>query len=141
VSVRAVPFGGGRRFDRAHESHSRHDDDADGHPQEVDCLGVRATGAVSNPRLSIRWQGRGVGASLLGAAIELADQWLNLTRLELTVFTDNARAIALYKRCGFDIEGTLRQYAFRDGAFVDAYGMARVRTAKEADSACIVRPV
>ena len=70
-----------------------------------------------------------------------ACRWLNLTRLELTVFTDNARAIALYKRCGFEIEGTLRQYAFRDGAFVDAYGMARVQTAKEADSACIVRPV
>ena len=73
------------------------------------------------------WQGKGVGSALMEAAIELADNWLNLTRLELTVFVDNERAIALYKGLGFEIEGTHRKYAFRDGEFIDTYAMARVR--------------
>ena len=73
------------------------------------------------------WKGKGVGAALMQAVIELADKWLNLTRIELTVFTDNESAIALYRKFGFEIEGTLRKYAFRDGEFVDAFAMARIR--------------
>ena len=47
--------------------------------------------------------GRGVGSRLLGAAIDLAENWLNVTRLELTVFTDNRAAVALYEH-GFRVE-------------------------------------
>ncbi len=72
------------------------------------------------------WQGLGVGSALLGAAIELADRWLALRRLELTVYTDNAPAIRLYEKYGFVVEGTFRHYAFRDGAYVDAHAMARL---------------
>ena len=78
--------------------------------------------------MSVRddWQGRGVGAALMAAAVDLADNWLNYTRLELTVYTDNAAALALYRRFGFGIEGTLKSYAFRGGRFIDAYTMARI---------------
>ena len=75
------------------------------------------------------WQGRGVGSALLAAVIDLADNWLGVVRLELTVYTDNERAVALYRRFGFEVEGTLRCYALRDGQFVDAYAMARLRPA------------
>jgi putative acetyltransferase len=50
-----------------------------------------------------------------------------VTRTELTVLTDNQRAISLYREFGFEIEGTLRKYAFRNGEFVDAYVMARLK--------------
>lgn len=73
------------------------------------------------------WQGKGVGAAMMRAIMDLADRWLNLARIELTVFTDKEPAIALYRKFGFEIEGTLRKYAFRDGEFVDAYAMARIR--------------
>ncbi|MGF1513042.1 MAG: GNAT family N-acetyltransferase [Elainellaceae cyanobacterium] len=73
------------------------------------------------------WQGRGVGTALMEAAIELSDRWLNLRRLELEVYTDNEPAIRLYKKFGFDVEGTRVDFAFRDGAYVDAYMMARLR--------------
>lgn len=73
------------------------------------------------------WQGRGIGTALMQAAIDLADKWLNLTRLELNVFTDNAPAIRLYEKFGFTIEGTQVDYAFRDGRYVDSYVMARLR--------------
>ena len=73
------------------------------------------------------WQGKGIGKALLSACVDLADKWLNLTRLELEVYTDNESAIRLYKRFGFEQEGTLRQYAFREGIYVDSYIMARIR--------------
>jgi putative acetyltransferase len=71
-------------------------------------------------------QGQGVGRALMQAVCDFADRWAQVLRIELTVFVDNARAIALYRRFGFEIEGTLRAYALRDGAFVDAHCMARL---------------
>ena len=41
------------------------------------------------------WVGRGIGRALMAALVELADDWLGLRRLELTVVTDNAAAPAL----------------------------------------------
>jgi putative acetyltransferase len=73
------------------------------------------------------WQGKGVGSALMRAGLELADNWLNLTRLELEVYTDNEAGVRLYERFGFELEGTLRRHAFRDGRYVDSYVMARLR--------------
>jgi len=73
------------------------------------------------------WQGKGVGKALMRAGLDLADSWLNLTRLELEVYADNEAAVRLYERLGFEVEGTLRQHAFRDGQYVDSYVMARLR--------------
>jgi len=75
------------------------------------------------------WHGRGVGTALMAACLDLADNWLNLTRVELEVYTDNEPALRLYKKFGFEIEGTMRRYAYRDGQWVDAYFMARLRDA------------
>jgi putative acetyltransferase len=88
---------------------------------------MRHTGTIG---MAVRddWQGRGVGTALMGAALDLADNWLGLSRVELTVYTDNAAGIALYEKFGFEIEGTHRRYAFRDGEYVDAYSMARLRS-------------
>ncbi|WP_316014185.1 GNAT family N-acetyltransferase [Roseobacter sp. HKCCA0434] len=73
--------------------------------------------------------GQGVGTALLSALIDLADNWLGLTRLELEVNTDNAPALALYRRFGFEIEGTKRRDALRDGRLIDNHMMARLRDA------------
>jgi len=79
--------------------------------------------------MSVRddWQGQGIGSALMESVLDLADNWLNLTRIELTVYTDNAPAVALYEKFGFEIEGTHRRYAFRDGEYADVYSMARTR--------------
>ena len=73
------------------------------------------------------WQGQGVGTALMEAVLDLADNWLNLTRIELSVYTDNAAGIALYEKFGFEIEGTHRRYGFRNGEYVNAHSMARIR--------------
>lgn len=76
------------------------------------------------------WQGKGVGKELMRAIVDLADNWLNLTRLELEVYADNQAAISLYERFGFDVEGRLRQHALRNGEFVDSIVMGRLRPSK-----------
>ncbi len=100
-------------------------------------VGVIGLHTSSRPRVNHRgeigmmvrddWHGKGVGTAMMRAVIDLADKWLNLARIELTVFTDNESAIALYRKFGFEIEGTHRKYAFREGEFVDAYAMARIK--------------
>lgn len=80
------------------------------------------------------WQGKGAGTALFAALTELADNWLNLHRLELYVFTDNHAAIALYRKFGFGIEGTECGNAIRNGALVDAHIMARLRPGLAPDS-------
>jgi len=79
--------------------------------------------------MSVRddFQGQGVGSALLREAVQMADNWLNLQRLELEVFCDNEPAVHLYKKFGFKIEGTLERYAFRAGQYVDVFTMARFR--------------
>ncbi len=75
-----------------------------------------------------KWQGKGVGTSLMAVAVDLADQWLNIERLELTVYTDNEPAITLYKNFGFKIEGTHQNFAFCEGEYIDAHSMARIKS-------------
>ena len=74
-----------------------------------------------------RFQGKGIGKKLLHATIVAADILLGLGRLELTVFTDNERAISLYRKFGFEIEGRHRNFVHRGDEQVDAYSMARLR--------------
>jgi L-phenylalanine/L-methionine N-acetyltransferase len=74
------------------------------------------------------FQGRGIGTALMRAMIDVADNWLGLRRIELEVWADNAPAIHLYKKFGFVVEGTGRQYARRAGELIDALFMARLKT-------------
>ncbi|NJP04220.1 MAG: GNAT family N-acetyltransferase [Chloroflexaceae bacterium] len=78
------------------------------------------------------YQGRGVGSALMDAMVDLADNWLNLIRLELCVWVDNERAIGLYQKFGFVIEGTHSCYAYRNGRYIDAYAMGRIRPSQTA---------
>lgn len=73
------------------------------------------------------WQSKGVGKALMQAGIDLADNWLNLSRLELEVYADNEAALRLYESFGFEREGVLRRHAYRDGQYVDAIVMGRLR--------------
>lgn len=112
--------------------------DAEGDP--VGNLGLRVE---ANPRrrhvaslgMAVHddFAGRGVGTALMRAALELCDQWLQVTRVELTVYVDNDAALALYRKFGFVIEGTQRAAAFRDGELVDLHVMARLHPALDRD--------
>lgn len=77
--------------------------------------------------VALDWQGKGVGSRMIKAVLEVADHWMNLRRIELTVYADNEAAQRLYRKFGFEVEGRLRDYAVRDGIFADALSMARLR--------------
>lgn len=70
---------------------------------------------------------QGVGRALAEALIDLGENWLGLSRLWMIVFTDNARAIALYESLGFEHEGTMRRMRFGPRTWTDAHVMARLR--------------
>jgi putative acetyltransferase len=72
-------------------------------------------------------QGKGIGTALLKEVIDSADNWFGIKRLELNVYTDNAPAIRLYERFGFEAEGVRKAYAFKAGIYADALCMARLR--------------
>ena len=70
-------------------------------------------------------RGRGIGSRLLATALELAPEH-EIRRSELFVRSDNAAALALYRRCGFVAEGTCRNYMCINGVDHDALLMARL---------------
>ncbi|HXV32373.1 MAG TPA: GNAT family protein [Gaiellaceae bacterium] len=77
-------------------------------------LGVRAAAS-----------GRGIGTALLRAL----DTWAaehGVHRLELTVMAHNERAIALYRKCGYELEGTRRHSLRVEGRWVDELAMAKL---------------
>ncbi len=75
------------------------------------------------------YQEKQVGTALMQAVLDVADNWLMLVRVELTVFVDNERAIHLYEKLGFEKEGIVRKAAIRNGEYTDEYLMSRIRNA------------
>lgn len=98
-------------------------------------VGLISIGIKNNPRIRHiadiemyvhkNYQNKGIGKKLLDEIIDLADNWLMLVRLEIDVFVDNEKAINLYKKKGFEIEGTKKYAYIKNGKYVDAYIMAR----------------
>ncbi|MEM7336133.1 MAG: GNAT family N-acetyltransferase [Chloroflexota bacterium] len=74
-----------------------------------------------------KWQNHGVGRQLMDAVIDLAEQWMQIERLSLIVWADNHGAIHLYEQMGFEIEGTMPNYAFRNGRYINAHMMGRLK--------------
>jgi putative acetyltransferase len=104
---------------------------------EETIIGVAGLNVFSNPRLrhcaSVGimvhkdFQKNSVGIKLMESLVDIADNWLMLVRVELSVFVDNEKAIKLYKKFGFEIEGTKKKAAIRNGEYVDEFLMARIR--------------
>jgi RimJ/RimL family protein N-acetyltransferase len=74
----------------------------------------RAPGVASlGMTLLAEVRGLGHGGALLRAAIEHA-RGMQMHKVELEVWPDNARAIALYEKFGFEVEGLRRDHYRRD---------------------------
>lgn len=72
------------------------------------------------------YQNAGVGTALMKSVLDMADNWLMLVRVELTVFADNDRALHLYEKMGFEKEGLRKMAAIRNGEYADEFSMARI---------------
>ena len=73
------------------------------------------------------FHGLGIASQLIEAALDLADNWLQIKRVQIEVNTDNHAAIACYKKFGFEIEGEAKLSVFRAGEYVNTYYMARIK--------------
>lgn len=71
-------------------------------------------------------QRKGIGSKLMTVLVDYCDNWLNIRRIELEVFACNDNALGLYTKFGFEQEGKMRDYAFRDGQFADVILMSRI---------------
>jgi putative acetyltransferase len=89
--------------------------------------GRRHHAAILGMGIHDGFTGKGVGTALLTALIGTSDNWHDIRRIELTVFSDNDAAIRLYEKFGFEHEGRCREFAFRNGVYADALTMARLR--------------
>jgi len=72
-----------------------------------------------------QYVGQGLGAQFFKAL----DEWAtahNIHRLELTVMCNNERAIHLYKKMGFVIEGSKKDSLLVNDNYVDEYYMAKM---------------
>ncbi|MDA8229877.1 MAG: GNAT family protein [Magnetospirillum sp.] len=74
-----------------------------------------------------RERGKGYGTEAMRRALAFCWNELNLIRVALLVFGDNPHAVALYRKVGFEHEGTLRQAAYVNGRHVDITLMAALR--------------
>lgn len=73
------------------------------------------------------WQNRGIGTKLIQSVLDVADNWMNIQRIELEVYIDNTAAISLYEKAGFEKEGYHKSYAFKNGQYQDVISMARLK--------------
>lgn len=69
-------------------------------------------------------RGAGTGRRLLDACLDHAPR-SGISKVELTVFTSNTAAIALYRRAGFTDIGVSRDYRRLDGVTYDALMMEK----------------
>jgi RimJ/RimL family protein N-acetyltransferase len=70
------------------------------------------------------WRDQGVGSALMDEMIRWAKGTGIVTRLELLVFSENQRAVHVYEKAGFQIEGIKRRAIFKNGKYHDEYFMA-----------------
>lgn len=74
--------------------------------------------------LLLDYRGKGLGSKLLTAVLTHAKKF-GLEKIELSVYTTNHAAIALYKKHGFQQEGLTKNYRKLDGRYFDAIEMAK----------------
>ena len=71
------------------------------------------------------YTGQGIGKQFF----KMVDEWAtnhNIHRLELTVMAHNERAVRLYKKMGYKIEGVKQDSLWVNGKYIDEYYMAKI---------------
>ena len=87
---------------------------------------MRSHAGVLGMGVAVDERGKGVGKALIRAAVAKAHA-SGLSRIELTVHSENQVAQALYRSVGFVHEGTLQKAWCLDGQHFDVYLMAKLQ--------------
>lgn len=70
------------------------------------------------------FQGKGFGKEIIKLGTDYGFNNLGLNKISLNVVSSNERAINLYKKLGFNIEGDFRNHFFFNGSYHDILRMA-----------------
>lgn len=71
--------------------------------------------------------GKGYGTDAMQTLISFIFNEMNINKIKLKVFSFNKPAIRSYEKCGFKVEGVLRQEIYRDGSYHDDVVMGLLR--------------
>ena len=71
---------------------------------------------------------RGYGTDAIETILKYAFNKMNLHKIELRVYEFNKRALKCYEKCGFKIEGVMREDLFRDGKYHNTIFMSILRS-------------
>lgn len=75
----------------------------------------------------IEYMGKGYAKEASQLILKYAFEEINLNKVFLKVFEDNTRAIGMYKKLGFNVDGVLRQDVFKDGIFRNVIEMSLLK--------------
>jgi RimJ/RimL family protein N-acetyltransferase len=67
--------------------------------------------------------GKGYGTDAIKVLLSFIFLEMNMNKTRLITYSYNHRAIRSYKKCGFQVEGVLRQEVFRGGKYFDKISM------------------
>lgn len=70
---------------------------------------------------------RGYGTDAVSLLVRFIFEQMNIHKVRLSVYAFNERAIACYKKCGFQTEGVLRGEVFKNGQYHDEHIMGLLR--------------
>jgi len=68
--------------------------------------------------------GQGYGTDAMRLALQYFFRDVHLNKVQLSVYDFNTRAIASYRKCGFEVEGVRRNIAYVQGEWCDSIEMS-----------------
>lgn len=87
----------------------------------------RNSSAQIGIRLKEECGDQGYGTEAMRGAVGFMFETLNIHRVWLRADEENARAIRCYEKCGFSLEGVLRENHFRNGVWKSSVVMSILR--------------
>lgn len=73
------------------------------------------------------WQGQGVATEAIGLVADFAFNVLGLRRLAAGMYSENKGSFRAFQKCGFSLEGTMREMYRSEGQFQDGYRMGLLK--------------
>lgn len=73
-----------------------------------------------------KFQGNGLAQEAMRAGLEYAFNVINMHKVYLYVDVDNEAAVHIYKKIGFEMEGTLQEQFYANGRYHDSHIMGMV---------------
>ena len=95
------------------------DEESDEYLGTISLKDVSIINGNANYAISLRKsaQGKGVAMQATKEILKLAFQKFHFERVYLNVYSDNVRAIRLYEKCGFTLEGEFRNHVYSNGVY------------------------